>query len=116
MLFRSHLTPQGDCIVGVNASSGCKDIPAKLKKKLKDPNCSINFSINVEDYTFKFSGKGHKNLVLSHSDDIVIRKSNFVCPRTLAVACNKASDSIPRKIIHLLQDPKTKGTLTIDVQ
>ncbi len=102
--------------MGVNATSGCKDIPSKLKKKLKDPNSTINFSIDVGDYSFKFSGKGHKKLILSHSDDIVIRKSNFVCPRTLAVGCDKASDSIPRKIIHVLQDPKVKGTLTIDVQ
>ena len=112
----SHLTPRGDCIVGVNATCGCKDIPSKLKKKLKDPNSTIKFSIDVNDYSFKFSGKGHKNLLLTHSDDIVIRKSNFVCPRTLAVSCNKASDSIPRKIIQLLQDPKAKGVLTIDVQ
>ncbi|MFB5611298.1 MAG: DUF371 domain-containing protein [Nitrosopumilaceae archaeon] len=112
----SHLTTQGDCIVGVSATCGCKDIPNNLKKKLKDPNSVINFSIGVKDYSFKFSAKGHKNLVLSHVDDIVIRKSNFVCPRTLAVGCDKASDSIPRKIIKLLQDPKAKGVLTIDVQ
>ena len=112
----SHLTPRGDCIVGVNATCGCKDIPSTLKKKLKDPNSTIKFSIDVNDYSFKFSGKGHKNLILTHSDDIVIRKSNFVCPRTLAVSCNKASDSIPRKIIKLLQDPKAKGVLTIVVQ
>ncbi len=112
----THLTPRGDCIVGVNATCGCKDIPSILKKKLKDPNSIIKFSIDVNDYSFKFSGKGHKNLLLTHSDDIVIRKSNFICPRTLAVSCNKASDSIPRKIIQLLQDPKAKGVLTIDVQ
>lgn len=112
----SHLTPRGDCIIGINATSGCKDIPSRLKKKLKDPNSIINFSIDVNDHSFKFSGKGHQNLLLSHSEDIVIRKSNFVCPRTLAIGCNKASDSIPRKIIQLLQDPKAKGTLTIDVK
>ncbi len=112
----SHLTPRGDCIVGVNASSGCKDIPIELKKKLKDPNSKVKFSISVNGHLFKFSGKGHKNLLLSHSSDIVIRKSSFVCPRTLAVSCNKASDSIPRKLVQLLQNPKTKGILTIDIQ
>jgi hypothetical protein len=48
-------------------------------------------------------------------DDIVIRKSEFVCPRTLAVKCNKASDLIPREMVLLLQDPKTKGTFTITI-
>ena len=112
----SHLTPRGDCIVGVNATCGCKDIPSTLKKKLKDPNLTIKFSINVNDYSFKFSGKGHKNLLLTNSDDIVIRKSNFVSPRTLAVKCDKASDLLPREMITLLQDPNTRGTFTIIVE
>ena len=111
----SHLTPKGDCIVGVNATSACKDLPSNLKKKLKDPEATINFSLDVGDYSFKFIANGHKNLTLTHTDDIVIRKSNFVCPRTLAVGCNKSSDLIPRKIIQLLQDPNQKGTLTISV-
>jgi len=53
--------------------------------------------------------------LFSHPTDIVLRKSNYVCPRTLAVNCDKASDSIPRKIVKLLQDPKTKGIFRIKV-
>jgi hypothetical protein len=70
----------------------------------------------VGDQSFEIIGKGHKDLVLSHSNDIVIRKSNFVCPRTLAVRCNKASNSIPRKMIKLLQDPNSKGIFAIEVK
>ncbi|MEK6831922.1 MAG: DUF371 domain-containing protein, partial [Thermoproteota archaeon] len=51
--------------------------------------------------------------ILTHLEDIVIRKSDFVCPRTLAVKCNKSSDLIPREMILLLQNPKTQGTFTI---
>jgi uncharacterized protein len=28
----SHLTTRGDCIIGVNASAGCNDLPESLKK------------------------------------------------------------------------------------
>ena len=28
----SHLTPRGDCIVGVNAKYSCADLPEELKK------------------------------------------------------------------------------------
>jgi len=45
----SHLTSRGDCIVGVNATCGCKDIPSILKKKLKDPNSTIKFSNMLGD-------------------------------------------------------------------
>ena len=109
------LTPSGDCIIGVNAKYACKEIPEKIKKKLRDPNSSVIFSIIVDDYQFQIKGKGHKNLVCSDPNDIVIRKSEYVCPRTLAVKCDKASDSIPRKIIELLRDPKTKGIFSIEV-
>ena len=111
----SSLTPSGDCIIGINASCGCKDIPEEFKKKLRDPKSIVKFSINVNDYSFEVQGRGHEDLILSHSDDIVIRKSNFVCTRTLAVCCDKASDDVPREIIQLLQNPKAKGTFCIDI-
>ena len=111
----SHLTPQGDCIVGINATSSCADLPQELKDKLKVAGTKVTFSINVGEYEFTIEGAGHPDLVLTHSEDIVIRKSDFICPRTLAVKCDKASDLLPREMVTLLQDPKTKGTFTITV-
>ncbi len=111
----SHLTPQGDCIVGINATSGCADLPQELKTKLKAPDAKVTFSICVGEHEFVLEGKGHPELILTHSEDIVIRKSDFICPRTLAVKCDKASDLIPREMISLLQNPKTEGTFTIIV-
>ena len=111
----SHLTPQGDCIVGINATSSCADLPRELKDKLKVAGTKVTFSINVGEYEFTMEGRGHPDLILTHSEDIVIRKSDFICPRTLAVKCDKASDLLPREMVSLLQDPKTKGTFTITV-
>ncbi len=109
----SHLTPSGDCIIGVNASASCADLPPLLKKKLQNPNSKVTFSIKVGKHEFNVEGRGHQNLILTHLEDIVIRKSDFVCPRTLAVKCDKSSDLIPREMILLLQNPKTQGTFTI---
>ncbi len=112
----SELSTKGDCIIGVNASYSCFDLPQSLKEKLQDPKSKIQFSIKVAEYEFIVEGRGRKDLVLSHTKDIVIRKSNFVCPRTLAVKCDKASDLLPREMVTLLQDPKTKGVFTIIVE
>jgi hypothetical protein len=112
----SHLTPQGDCIVGINAKSSCADLPEGLKTKLKNPDSKVTFSIIVGDESFQIEGKGHPDLILSHTEDIVIRKSDFICPRTLAVKCDKASDLLPRSMVSKLQDPKTIGTFTITVE
>jgi len=111
----SHLTPQGDCIIGVNATNACSDLPLELKEKIKDSKAKVRFSIKVGDFEFNVDGKGHPELILTHAEDIVIRKSDFVCPRTLSVKCDKASDLLPREMVKLLQNPKTKGTFTISV-
>ena len=111
-----HLTPSGDCIVGVGAKYACKDVPKNIIKKIRDPNSNIVFSINVNGYTFKINGKGHQDLICTDPNDIVLRKSNYVCPRTLAINCDKASNEIPRKLVQILQNPKTKGTLSIDIR
>jgi hypothetical protein len=112
----SDLTVRGDCIIGVNASSSCFDLPDSIKKKLQDPTSRVQFSIKVEKHEFIVEGTGHEDLTFTHEKDIVIRKSNFTSPRTLAVKCDKASDLLPRDMVTLLQDPKVKGTFTIIVE
>jgi len=109
-----NLTLNGDCIIGVNADCACNDIPEKMKILLRNSKTNILFTIKVKDFSFKVKGKGHNELILTHQHDVVIRKSSFVCPRTLATNCDKASDSIPRKMIKILQNPDTKGIFTID--
>ena len=111
----SELTPSGDCIIGVNASHACIDLPDALKEELCNPNSKISFTFTVKPYYFTVNGNGHDGLTLSHKKDIVLRRSNFVCSRTMAVGCNKSSDLVPREMIRLLQNPHTKGMLTLKI-
>ena len=110
-----ELTLQGDCIIGVRANCGCNDIPEKMKNLLRTTKSDVLFTVIVKDISFKVKGKGHNDLVLTNPHDIVVRKSSFICPRTLATHCNKASDSIPRNMVKLLQKPDSKGIFAIDV-
>ena len=112
----SELTTKGDCIIGVNASESCSNLPMPLKKKLQNPKSNVQFLIKVGQHEFMVKGKGHKDLTLMHPEDIVIRKSDFVCPRTLAVKCDKASNLLPREMVTLLQDPTSQGTFTIIIE
>ena len=111
----TKLTTNGDCIIGVNAECGCNDIPEKLKKLLRDSKSDVVITITVKDLSFRVNGRGNQELILTDSHDIVIRKSSFVCPRTLAVCCDKASDRIPRQMIKHLQNPDSRGIFAIDV-
>jgi len=109
------LTLQGDCIIGVSSECGCKEIPQELKDDLRRSDAKITITIQVNEKKFKIVGNGHEDLKLENPHDIVIRKSSFVCPRTLAVRCDKASEDIPRDMIKMLQEPKTKGLFVIEV-
>jgi uncharacterized protein len=111
----SHLTVNGDCIIGVNADHGCNDIPERMKLLLQNSKSNVNCTIMVKDFSFKVKGRGNDKLTLKNPHDIVIRKSSFVCPRTLATNCDTASDEIPRQMVKLLQDPDTKGIFLIEV-
>ena len=111
----SHLTVRGDCIVGVNASHSCSDLPFELKEKLCNFDAKITIIIAVEDHEFVIRGSGHPDLTLSHTHDIVLRKSEFICPRTLAIKCDKASDLLSREIVTLLQNPESRGKFSIIV-
>jgi uncharacterized protein len=109
------LTLNGDCIVGVEASCGCNDIPEQMKNLMRNSKSEILFTILTKDVSFKVKGRGHENLILTNPHDIVIRKSTFICPRTLAIHCDLASNSISRQMIKILQNPDSKGIFTIDV-
>ena len=110
-----ELTPQGDCIVGVNSGISCIDLPEKIKKKIQNPETKIKFTLKVGKFSFKVQGHGSEKLTLKHVSAIVLRKSAFTCSRTIAINCDKASSDIPRDLVRLLQDPQTKGKMIIEV-
>lgn len=109
----SDLTPSGDCVIGVNADCACADIPGELRAKLQDASAKIMFTITVDGMAFELEGRGNPAISLVHERDIVIRRSTFVCPRTLAVGANAAADAIPRQMVGALRDPASRGTLLI---
>jgi hypothetical protein len=111
-----HLSPRGDCIIGVKANKACADLDESFKHKLKSNLSVIKIEIMVGDESFIISGRGDERLSMLNSNDIVIRKTNFVCPRTMSVLCDKASSDVPRKLVRILQDQQTKGIFRITLE
>jgi hypothetical protein len=111
-----HLTPRGDCIIGVKANKACADLDESLKHRLKSNSSVIKIEIMVGDKSFLISGSGDERLSMLNAHDIVIRKTNFVCPRTMSVLCDKASSDMPRKLVKMLQDQETKGIFRITLE
>jgi uncharacterized protein len=111
----ASLSTKGDCIAGVSATKACNDLDTDLKARLLEPGRRVNLELIVSDITFRMYGYTDNRLILSHDHDIVIRKSNYICPRTLCVLSSKASSDMPRDLVTKLQNPATVAELKIIV-
>jgi hypothetical protein len=112
----NHLTRRGDCIVGVAAEKGCDGLRTETKRALARSDAKVSIRIVVSDQAFELEGRGDPRLTLTHPHDIVIRKSDYVSDRTLAVKANAAAKDIPRGMVRLLRDPSTTGLLEMEVE
>jgi len=110
-----ELTLRGDCIIGVNANKSCKDLSDKIKEKIKKNNSYTEIELIVEPFNFLIKGSGHNELLLTNSKDIVLRKSKFICNRTLSIKCDYSSLEIPREIVKALKYSSKKGIMLIKV-
>jgi len=111
-----NLTLNGDCIIGVSATKSCSDLTSAMKNKIRRNQSIVEIDLIVEPFSIKIHGIGNNNLLLTHLHDIVLRKSNFICDRTLCLSCNVSAIQIPRKMIDLLKDPSKQGLLVIGVE
>lgn len=112
----TNLSLRGDCIIGVNADKSCYDLNSSLQKLLKYDDALVHIEVIVGSNQLRITGRGDKRLSLSNKHDIVIRKSNYVCPRTLSIGCDKASSDISKEMAFCLRDPKAKGIFRIRIE
>lgn len=110
------LTPAGDCIVGVGADCGCAGLPQDLKGALRDGAARVRVTLIAGGLEYCVQGRGHSGLSLSHRGDMVVRRSTFTCPRTLAVGCDGSAATVPRPMVRALQSRLARGTLRIEVR
>ncbi|MDE1853072.1 MAG: DUF371 domain-containing protein [Thaumarchaeota archaeon] len=110
-----YLTENGDCIIGVGASKGCAQLDQRVKERLRLASARVKMRIIVGGHTFEMNARGDPRLKLSHPHDIVIRKSDFVSDRTLAIKADASSRDLPREMVGLLKNPETAGRLEIEV-
>jgi hypothetical protein len=110
-----YLTEEGDCIIGVSATHGCMQLSERLKQALRTDNAKVTFKIVVGEATFELTASGDSRLILTHPHEIVIRKSDFINERTIAIRADGAARGIPRALVRQLKDPRTVGRLEIEV-
>ena len=101
-----HLTERGDCIIAIKANKSASDLSREFKEAAKKPNSEITIIIEVGDEVEVVNAFGSPYLTFTHSRDIVVRKSSYICGRTVAIKANKAARDLSREIIRKLQNPE----------
>ncbi len=102
-----NLTKRGNCIIGILANKGIVDLSQRFKDIAKT-DIKIKCVLIVKDIKEEILGYGHRSLTFSHPTDIVIRKSNYKCSRTLMIGANKSASDLDRNFIKLLKNPETQ--------
>ena len=111
-----YLTPKGDGIIGIKANKACTDLEESIRRGLKSSLAIVKIEVIVDDESFIIKGRGDERLTMLNPHDIVIRRTNFVCPRTMSVLCDKASSDMPRELVRLLQHQEQKGLFRITIE
>ncbi len=95
-----------DCIVGVDSKVAMKDIPREIVDAIRDNFTFITLKLQTENAEDEIHGFGHEELTLDHPTDMVTRKSEYKCGRTLMIKADKAACDLKKELIKDLADSK----------
>ena len=107
-----YLTPRGDCIICIKASKALKDLDEKIKKALKSGK-KVKIRIIVDGIVDELEAFGDSRLSFESDFSMVIRKSDYVDGRTLAIKANKAAKDIKRELIEKLKNPGQRAVVEL---
>jgi hypothetical protein len=112
----THLTKNGDCIIGVGADKACAQLDRGVREWIQDGSSQISFRVIVGQDTFTVRARGDARLTLADPHEMVIRRSDFVSGRTVGVKADSAAIDLPRQMVARLKRPETLGCLEIEVR
>ena len=111
-----NITQRGDCIVGVRSSKNFVEISEIMKEEMRKEGSKIRVQIRINDLEEIIEGKGSPELDFTDSRAIIIRKSSFICSRTLMINSNKAARDISRDIINLMKNENSVMDVIVQVE
>ena len=112
----NHLTKRGDCIIAVGATKGATDLNQRFRAVARSQDARITIKIEVDGEEETVTAWGNPKLLFTHPTDLVVRKSDYVCGRTLAVRADKAACDLSRKLVEKLRNPDQKVKITLTAE
>jgi len=111
------ITRRGDCIIAVSATRGAADLSPNFKDAaVKRGDAQITITVEAGNVREVVRARGSPRLLFTHPMDLVVRKSDYVCGRTIAIRANKAAKDLSRRLVEKLRDPHQKIRITLTVE
>ena len=111
----AELSKRGDCIIAVSADKAMANLSLEFKENLRRENAKMVMLIEAGDVVEAVNVLGSSRLILTHPIDMVVRKSNYICSRTLAIYADKAAYDLSRSLVEKLKSPKQRVKITLIV-
>ncbi|MCS7120962.1 MAG: DUF371 domain-containing protein [Nitrososphaerota archaeon] len=109
----SEITEKGDCIVAVKSEKACVDLNPDIKAIAKRSDARITIILEIEGEKEIITGKGDPRLTFAHPQDMVVRKSGYICDRTLTIWADKSAADLSRRFVKKLRNPNCIIKVTI---
>ncbi len=98
-----HLTAAGDCIIGIDADKGAADLSDEFRAALGRKGAMLVTTLRCGDLEVVVRSEGHPDLALDHPTDLVWRRSDHVCGRTIGIRSDYVARTLPRTFIERLR-------------
>jgi hypothetical protein len=99
----NHLTPAGDCIIGICADTGAAGLSSAFKQIIATEGSHLITRLTCRDICVLVHAQGGTGLLLDHPGDLVWRKSTFMCGRTIGIRSDHAACDLPPELVSLLR-------------
>ncbi|MBW2979832.1 DUF371 domain-containing protein [Candidatus Woesearchaeota archaeon] len=96
-----EVTKRGDCIIGTRADFDLESIKKFIRNKEK-----IKIIVKVGALSEEISAEINKDF--NDNKEIVIRRSDFACGRTLGIKADKACIDLNKELIEIMKNPNQK--------
>ncbi|MEB3861594.1 MAG: DUF371 domain-containing protein [Desulfurococcales archaeon] len=97
------LTPRGDCIVGVRASTGALGLPPWFREEARRPGSIIVAVLCSSGVCDSVAGQGGPGLEMSDPSRMIFRRSTYTEPATVMVRASKAARDLDRRLVESLR-------------
>jgi hypothetical protein len=99
-----YLTPAGDCIVGIEADQAPAAFPETFVDACTRQSARITITLDAAGHTDTVEALGSPELTFESERSAVVRTSDYIDDRTVAIAASKSAGDLDRDLVDALAD------------